>query len=158
MSDAWSRPFDEVLAGLGVERERGLPAEEAQARLLRHGPNALAAARPKRAWTILVAQVKSVIMALLAVAAGVSLFVGDVVDFAAILAVLAINIAIGFFSELRATRSMEALRRLGSLRARVRRGGAVHEVPADALVPGDIVLLEGELQFTDGGHLGNDRK
>ena len=52
--ELWSRPADEVLKGLGVERERGLSAEEARERLLRHGRNALAAARPKGAWTILV--------------------------------------------------------------------------------------------------------
>jgi len=139
---SWARGATEVLADLGVPRE-GLSGTEAAARLARFGPNALAEARPKSAWTILWGQVKSVIMALLAVAAGVSLFVGDPVDCVAILAVLAINVAIGFFSELRATRSMEALRRLGSVKARVRRAGVVRDVPANELVPGDVVLLEG---------------
>jgi Ca2+-transporting ATPase len=143
VESSWARPEAEVLAELGVDRSSGLPTEDARARLARYGRNALAEARPKSAWAILLAQLKSIIMALLAVAAGVSLFFDEVVDCLAILAVLAINVAIGFFSELRATRSMEALRRLGSVKARVRRGGAVHEVPAPELVPGDIVLLEG---------------
>lgn len=141
--EAWARPAAEVLAELGVEARQGLPFEEVRARLVRFGPNALAAARPRSAWTILVAQLESIIMALLAAAAIVSLFFGDLIDFLAIAAVLAINVGIGFFSELRATRSMEALRRLGSVKARVRRGGTEREVEAAGLVPGDIVLLEG---------------
>jgi Ca2+-transporting ATPase len=141
--DAWAKAAAEVLAQLRVEARHGLSGEEARARLARFGPNALAEARPKSAWAILLAQLKSVIMALLAFAAGVSLVFGDVVDCLAILAVLALNVGIGFFSELRATRSVEALRRLGSLKARVRRDGAVRDVAAADLVPGDVVLLEG---------------
>ncbi len=141
--DGWARAAAEVLAELRTDRGRGLAPDEAAARLLRHGPNALAEVRPKSAWTILLRQLKSVIMALLAAAAAVSLAFGETVDAVAIVAVLAINVAIGFFSELRATRSMEALRKLGSVMARVRRGGTAREVPAKDLVPGDILVLEG---------------
>jgi Ca2+-transporting ATPase len=132
-----------VLDGLSVRPEQGLSEDEAAARLLRHGPNELEEARPRSAWAILLGQLGSVIMALLAAAAVVSLAFGEVIDAVAIVAVLAINVAIGFFSELRATRSMEALRKLGSVKARVRRGGATREVPARDLVPGDVVVLEG---------------
>jgi len=61
----------------------------------------------------------------------------------AIVAVILINAAIGFFTELRADRSMEGLRRLGSVNTRVRRDGQAAEVLADNLVPGDFVLVEG---------------
>ncbi|MCK6458651.1 MAG: cation-transporting P-type ATPase [Planctomycetes bacterium] len=142
LRDGWAREAADVLAELRTDRH-GLPPEEAAERLRRYGPNALAEARPKSAWTILLDQLRSVIMALLAAAAAVSFVFGETVDAAAIIAVLAINVAIGFFSELRATRSMEALRRLGSVKARVRRGGTLREVHARDLVPGDIVVLEG---------------
>ncbi|HEX5136586.1 MAG TPA: cation-transporting P-type ATPase [Planctomycetota bacterium] len=141
--DCWARPAADVLTGLNVDPARGLAPEEAAARLAHHGPNALAEARPRSAWTILGSQVRSVIMALLAAAAAVSLAFGEVVDAVAIVMVLALNVGIGFFSELRAMRSMEALRKLGSVKARVRRGGAAREVPVQDLVPGDVVVLEG---------------
>jgi Ca2+-transporting ATPase len=140
--ESWARGAADVLQGLDADAG-GLSPAEAGVRLARYGPNALAEARPKSAWAILWSQAKSVIMALLAAAAAVSLAFGEVVDAVAIVAVLAINVAIGFLSELRATRSMEALRRLGSVKARVRRAGAIREVPASELVPGDVVLLEG---------------
>ena len=54
-----------------------------------------------------------------------------------------INAAIGFLTELKAVRSMEALRRMGQMTTIVRRNQAIREIPAENLVPGDIVLFEG---------------
>ena len=55
---------------------------------------------------------------------------------------LVINTLIGFFTELRAVRSMEALRKLGTRSSRVRRDGKLKTIAAEIVVPGDIVLLE----------------
>ncbi len=82
-------------------------------------------------------------MALLAVAAIVALAFGEWKEGTAIAAVLAINSIIGFTTELRAVRSMEALRALGESFARVRRNGRIVEISAVDLVPGDILVLEG---------------
>ena len=82
-------------------------------------------------------------MLLLAVAAGVSFAFGDFIEGLAIGAVIVINAAIGFVTEWRAVRSMEALRRLSRVSATVRRDGQVRSIPAEELVPGDIVVLEG---------------
>ncbi|HEX3035811.1 MAG TPA: cation-transporting P-type ATPase, partial [Thermodesulfobacteriota bacterium] len=68
---------------------------------------------------------------------------GELVEGVAIIAVILINALIGFFTELRAVRSMEALRRLGSMNAKVRRDGRILEIPSQELVPGDIVIIEG---------------
>ena len=67
---------------------------------------------------------------------------GDYTEAVAILAVLVINTGLGFVTELKAERSMEALRAIGSHMQRVRRGGKTLMVPAEDLVPGDILLLE----------------
>jgi len=64
-------------------------------------------------------------------------------DGVAILVVILINTAIGFLTELKAIRSMESLRRMERITARVRRGGQIVEIPASQLVPGDIVVIEG---------------
>jgi len=139
----WSVEPDDLLGELDVVRDRGLSAEEVRRRRRRFGPNALRRTRSKNAWRILLDQVRSLVVALLGAAAAVSFLFGEWVEGLAILAVLAINTLLGFVAELRAVRSMEALRRLGALRTRVRRAGAVREIPAEALVPGDVVLVEG---------------
>ena len=143
MNTPWTRDALEVARDLGVDPAHGLADAEAAQRLRRDGPNRLAAVRPRSLAAILWAQLRSLLVGLLAVAAGVGFLSGDRVEAIAILAVIALNTAIGFFSELRAVRSMEALRRLGVTTCRVRRGGRLEELSADALVAGDIVLLEG---------------
>jgi Ca2+-transporting ATPase len=146
----WGRPADEVLHALEVDPERGLDAAEVKWRRWRYGPNRLREAREESAWRILAAQFKSMIVGLLAVAAALSFAFGRVDEGIAIAAVVAINAAIGFVTELRAVRSMEALRRLGRVTTKVLRDGRVLEVRAEALVPGDIVPLEaGDLVSAD---------
>lgn len=60
----------------------------------------------------------------------------------AIVVVLLINGAIGFFTEIRAARSMEALMQIAEVQTRVRRGGDVRWINAYEIVPGDVVILE----------------
>ena len=76
-------------------------------------------------------------------AALLSFVFGDHVEGFAIVAFIIINALIGFVTELRGVRSIEALRKLGTVSSRVRRNGTVAEIPAQELVPGDVVLLEG---------------
>jgi Ca2+-transporting ATPase len=91
---------------------------------------------------VLLGQIRSVLVLLLVVAAVVAAATGDVADVVAIAAVLVLNVAIGFVTELRARRAMEALLRLEVLRARVVREGRSREVDARELVPGDVILVE----------------
>jgi magnesium-transporting ATPase (P-type) len=107
-----------------------------------HGANRLRRARSRPAWRILLDQLASLIVLLLLAAAAAALLFDRVVEAIAIGAAVLVNTVIGFFMELRATRAMEALARMGKTTTRVRRGGRETELPADALVPGDIVLLE----------------
>jgi Ca2+-transporting ATPase len=114
-----------------------------QRRSERYGQNWLREAKKTPAWRIALEQFKSLVVVLLAVAAMVSLTFGETIEAVAIAAVILINAAIGFVTELQAVRSMEALRELGSVSTRVRREGQVQEVRAEKLVPGDIVLVSG---------------
>ncbi len=123
-------------------RPEGLTDAEAADRLTRVGANELRVTRPVPAWSILVDQLKSVVVLLLAAAGGVSLAVGDLVDSAAISAVLVINTLLGFITELRARRAMEALRALETPKALVIRGGAPVEIEARGVVPGEVLQLE----------------
>lgn len=134
---------DEVLRGLDVRPENGLSRGDVRRRRKRYGPNRLREAKRKSVWAILFDQFKSLIVVFLFAAVAVSLVAGDHLEALAIGAVILVNGLIGFVSELQAVRSMEALRRLGSVPATVRREGDVKRIPAERLVPGDIVLVEG---------------
>ncbi|QID17537.1 HAD-IC family P-type ATPase [Nitrogeniibacter mangrovi] len=135
-------PAAGVAERLGTSAETGLSTAEVAARRARYGPNRLRRQKPRSAIAILAHQFKSIIVWLLAVAAGSAFAQGDLVDGAAIVVVLLINGAIGFFTELHAARSMEALFSFAELRTRVRRDGAVKMIEARELVPGDVVILE----------------
>ncbi|KEO50760.1 cation-translocating P-type ATPase [Thioclava pacifica] len=139
---AFAETAEAVLARLAVPFPQGLPPQEAAARLERYGPNALRRQKPRSALRILLHQFQGVIVALLVLATVFSLVIGDVVEALAILVVLLLNGAIGFFTELRAARSMEALFSIAEVRTRVRRDGMLIEVDARDLVPGDLVVLE----------------
>ncbi len=139
----WSRPADEICDELGADAEAGLDADEAGRRRESFGPNRLRRHQTRSAWEVLVDQFKSIIVGLLAVATILALAFGEPVEAAAIGVVIVVNAAIGFVTEYRAVRSMDALRRLGSVEAVVRRGGEIRRIPAEDVVPGDLLVLEG---------------
>lgn len=128
---------------LAVSPEKGLSQAEAKQRLRSHGPNRLRRQKPRSAVALLFHQFQSMIVWLLAAAAAISLIMGDIAEGGAIIIVLLINGAIGFVSELRAARSMEALFSIAEVRTRVCRDGRVQMIDAREVVPGDVVLLEG---------------
>lgn len=111
----WARPGETVLGELNVTAVKGLSATEARRRSRQYGLNRLREAKKKSAWSILTDQFKNFIIALLAAAAALSFAFGDWLEGLAIVAVILINATIGFVTELRAVRSMEALHRLGSV-------------------------------------------
>jgi P-type Ca2+ transporter type 2C len=122
--------------------ERGLMPAEAQRRLAEVGPNRLPQQPPPRWWQILGRQFQSPLIYILVVAAIVAAVAGDYKDAVFIALVLVINAAIGGYQEWKAEQSSRALQKLLHIRAAVQRGGAVHEVDAEEVVPGDIVWLE----------------
>ena len=139
----FSQPAKAVLEALSVVPADGLATAEAVRRRARYGPNLLRRTRRRSMVGILVDQFRGIIVWLLAGAALLSFLFGETKETLAIIAVIAINAAIGFGTELKALRSMEALSRMARVAAKVRRGGHVIEIPAQDLVPGDIVLLDG---------------
>jgi len=134
-------PPEQTLALLESQAE-GLTTTEADRRLQHFGPNRLERVEPISAWRILVAQFASLVVVLLAVAAGVAFALGDVLEAMAIAGVLAINTSIGFAVELRARRAMDALLRYEVPTATVLRDGRPQRLPSDRLVPGDVITLE----------------
>jgi Ca2+-transporting ATPase len=133
---------DDVVRRLDTDPERGLPAAEAARRLSACGPNALERAAPEPLWRKILAQFKELVIWILLVAAGIAAAMGDWADTAAILAIVLVNAAIGFFQEQRAQQALAALERLAAPLAKVVRDGGVHPVPARSIVPGDRLELE----------------
>lgn len=147
---AFAQRAEIVAQHLAVDPEHGLDGTEIAARRKRHGPNQLRAHDKQSVFVILAHQFKGVIVWLLAFAAGLSFYFHDIAEGIAIVVVLAINAVIGFVTELRAARSMEALLSIAAVTSRVRRGGKAVRIDAHDLVPGDIVLLDaGDLVTAD---------
>jgi Ca2+-transporting ATPase len=131
----------EAVDRLNTDKNRGLSQESVDERRTQHGPNQLRETQQRSAWLILVDQFKSIVIIILAAAAVAAFATARWPEGVALLAVTLINTLIGFFSEWKAIRSMEALRQLGKHRSRVRRDGEEHEVDARDLVPGDIAII-----------------
>ena len=135
-------PAGAAAAAFSVDPATGLDAVEAERRRDRHGPNRIP--EPPRPGRLhhLVDAFKSPLVLLLCVAALIALLLGDRGDAGVILGVVVLDAAIGAVQQGRAERSMEALRRLSTVKVRVRRSGKAMVVPAADVVPGDILLLE----------------
>jgi Ca2+-transporting ATPase len=138
----WARAADEVLQELSVDPLQGLDEEEVARRRRIAGDNQLEVIIERTILSILFSQFRSVVIVLLGGAALLAFLFADIAEGLAIVAVIVINGAIGFTTELRATRSMEALRQFARVDCIVVRNGMVGRIAAADLVPGDIVLFE----------------
>ncbi len=139
---AHARSVRDVLDAQGVDAGQGLSDEEVRRRRQEHGPNRLPQAEGPGVWQVAADQFKSVVVAILGVAAVLAFVAGQAAEGVAIVAVLVVNGLIGFVGQWRAVRSMQALREKGKPRARVRRDGREGQVRTTDLVPGDVVVLE----------------
>ena len=119
----------DVLTQLGASTE-GLRSSEAARRLASHGPNELAEGQRIRPFQILLGQFHSLIIWILVAAGVISGLLGEVVDCAAIFAIVVLNAAIGFYQEFKAEQSIAALKKLTAPQARVRRDSRIASLPA----------------------------
>ncbi len=140
--DDWHAiPEDAVLDRTRSTRE-GLDRAEAARRLEEHGPNELPRGTPPTLAAILYRQFKSPLIYILLLAAVVALAYGDYTDAGFIGIVLLVNALIGGGQEWKAEKSSRALQQLLQVRASVLREGQTREIPADQVVPGDLLLFE----------------
>lgn len=122
-------------------RRLGLSTDEAVRRLKKHGKNIL----PKRSGpgvlSLLLRQFNSPLIYILFIAIAVSFLLDHVADAVFIIIVLLINTLVGFWQEYKAGNALESLRTLVVVRAKVLRDGNEKEVPAEDLVPGDVIFI-----------------
>lgn len=125
-----------------ASQSTGLDNAEAARRLAEHGPNSLPQRVGKGPLLRFALQFHNLLIYVL-IAAGVgTALLGEWVDSAVIFGVVVINAAVGFVQEGKAEEAMRAIQNMLTLEARVRRDGQVQHIPAEDLVPGDLVLLE----------------
>jgi magnesium-transporting ATPase (P-type) len=120
----------------------GLSADEAAARLDTYGPNSLPEPAKRSALIRFVLHFHNILIYVLLGSALITATLGHVVDTCVILAVVIANAVIGFIQEGKAEKAMVAIRKMLALKASVVRAGQRRAVDGEALVPGDIVLLE----------------
>lgn len=131
-----------VLQSLGSRKE-GLTSEEAAQRISEYGPNALEAGEKRTLLQKFLDQFKDFMILVLLVAAIISATIGgEVADAIIILSVVIINAALGVFQEQKAEEAIEALQKMASPLANVRRNGQSMQVKSEEIVPGDIIVLE----------------
>ncbi len=140
---AWhSQSIEDVSRDLGADPEKGLSSEEVARRLAQHGSNLLPERGATSPWKLFADQFRSLVIGVLVGAAIVSGLLGEWGDAIAILAIVLLNGVLGFVQEHRAERALRALRKLATPSSRVLRDGVLREVPAQDLVPGDVVHVE----------------
>lgn len=132
----------EIIEVLDTDQERGLSHDEAEKRLESYGPNQLKEQEEKSLFQIVIDQLNNPIVYLLSAAAVLALAFGDIPEGIAIIVVLVLNTAIGFWMEYQAMQSMNALKEMDKVIASVVRDGDEKEINAENLVPGDIIILE----------------
>jgi len=135
-------PPREITSTLQTSLEYGLSAEEAKNRLLSLGSNELVAKKDSSALRLFVEQFKSLVTVLLIAAVAIALYLGETLDAIAVGVVILLSAILGFVTEYRAEKSIEALKKLAAPVSTVMRDGLTQQVSASELVPGDLVLLE----------------
>jgi H+-transporting ATPase len=118
----------------------GLRGDEAERRLREHGPNAVKE-EPRRSWLVFLGKLWAPVPWMLEAAIALELLLGRRGEAAAVTALLLFNALVSFAQEHRAQRALALLRERLTVQTRVRRDGRWRQIPAQELVPGDVIHL-----------------
>jgi len=134
---------EEVCAQVGAEPGTGLDGAEVEKRRAQYGPNKLAEAEKEPGWHAFLRQYRDLMQYVLLGAAIVSMVaLQEFSTGLAILGLTVLNAVLGLNQEGKAAESVAALQKMLLIRAHVRRDGTVADIPAEELVPGDVVSFE----------------
>ena len=134
--------INEVLKRLTTSTEKGLDTSEASIRLQKYGPNRLPEGKKRGPFMRFLAQLNNILVYVLLGAGFVKLMLGLWLDAGIIFGVVLLNALLGFIQEGKAEKALDSIRNMLSAEARTTRSGETRMIPADELVPGDVVLLE----------------
>jgi len=142
-SDFHSKSTEQALQELQSEMSNGLTGAEAQKRLEQNGPNRLASPRKKSLLLRILAQFKDFLVIILLIAATISVIAGDgLKDAILIIGILLVNVIISITQENKADNALAELKNMASPKAKVKRDGQVQKIDSDAVVVGDIIILD----------------
>ena len=143
-STDWYRlAADDVCARLGVDPAVGLSTAEVAEHRKRYGSNKLAEEAKEPGWRAFLRQYRDLMQLVLVGAAVVSVVaLQDISTGLVVLGLTVVNALMGLHQEGKAAESVASLRKMLIITASVRREGQIVEVPAEELVPGDIVGFE----------------
>ena len=151
MTDFYQKTADEALEMFNSDKKSGLTTEEAHERLEEYGPNSITQQKSKSAWDLLWHNLNNLIVYLLLAAAILSFAMGETVEGIAVLIAVALAVLTGFFTELKAQKSVDSLQSMIYTTSKVIRDGDVEQIKSSELVPGDIMVLEeGDAIAADG--------
>jgi ATPase, P-type (transporting), HAD superfamily, subfamily IC len=142
-----NKKITDVVDSLHVNPRTGLTQIEAQNRLRQYKKNELIQNPPKTPAAMFLEQLNDPLIFILFIAAAISMLLREFSDTGIILAVIVMNAVVGVVQEGKAQKALEALKKMTSPTALVRRDGVVKEVAAAQLVPGDLVILEAGRQI-----------
>lgn len=138
----FSKSIEETQQALTTNLETGLSETEAQTRLEKYGPNKLKAQKKKPIWKLFLEQLQDVLIYILIGAVVITILMGEYIDSVVILAVVIINATLGVVQEVKAGNAIDALAKLASPKAIVRRDGKIEEIDSEEVVLGDVLILE----------------
>jgi len=133
---------EETRSRLDTSLEKGLDAGEAQTRLQKFGPNRLPEGKKSGPLKRFLSQLNNILVYVLLAASFVKFMLAIWLDATVILGVVLLNTLLGFIQEGKAEKALDSIRNMLSPEARTLRAGEPRMIPAEELVPGDVVLLE----------------
>jgi Ca2+-transporting ATPase len=141
MSKPWhSMDIEEAIEQLKT-KETGLSQAEVQKRLQQYGTNELQKEKGISPIRMFIEQFKDILIIILLIATGFSIYLGEPVDAIVIIAIVIITAVLGFFEEFRSEKALEALKKMTAPTAMVLRDGHEVKIQTSQIVPGDIILL-----------------
>lgn len=138
----FSKTSNEIMEQLNTNLNEGLSSEEAAKRLNEFGANKLKAKPKKTILQLFFAQINDILIYILLGAAVLSAIMKDYNEAVIILIVVLINAVVGVVQESKAEKALEALKKLSTPKAVVKRDGELKEIPSEEVVPGDIIILD----------------
>lgn len=142
MEKFYQRTINETSEFFKTDKKQGLTDEKVKEKLEKYGENSIRQQKSPSAWKLLWHNLNNLIVYLLFAAAVLSFTMGEITEGIAVLIAVLIAVATGFFTELRAQKSIDSLQKMIFTTAKVIRNGHLMEVESSTIVPGDILFLE----------------
>jgi len=137
---SWHSSSIEEVFKLLETSPKGISEEEAEKRLAAFGPNEIVERKESELFKLF-RHLRDPLIYVLIVSGFITFYLGKLADSAIIFAVVAVNTTVGYLQERKAEKTLEKLKKMVEVKARVARR-AEREIPARFLVPGDVIVLD----------------